>query len=145
MKKISAIIKGAVCVFSVVIMLSGCSQDDKLAQADANAKVTEVAVINILKSLYQQGTPPSGRLIMGQNYSIDIGDKTFNKADLEPYFGNDWNGYVFGEFNAETGSIEYILWSKDPIPSKYKTLLTMADQKLAAEEGVIIGCCPQYY
>lgn len=144
MKK-DLIIKGLICILTAVILFTGCSQEDRLAQANANAMIIRVAVINVLEPLYQQGTPPSGSLIKGQNYSIDVGGKTFNRTDLEQYLGDDWDGYVFGELNEKTGNIEYILWSKDPIPSKYKTLLTMADQKLAAEEGVIIGCYPEYY
>ncbi len=41
--------------------------------------------------------------------------------------------------------VAYILWSENPIPSKYKTLLTKGDQEIASKEGVDIGCYPQYY
>lgn len=144
MKKISAIIKGVVFALAAVIMLAGCSQDDKFAQANANAKVTHNVVLGALDSLYQQGTSPSGSIIKGQDYNIDIGGMTFNKSYTEQYLGENWHGYIFGELDDETG-IVYILWSEDPIPSKYKTLLTEGDQKIAANEGIIIGCYPKYY
>lgn len=144
MKKVSAIIKTAVCVLTVVIILTGCSQEDKLAQADANAMVARNVVLNVLDSLYQEGTSLSGSIIKGQDYNIDIGGITFNKSYLEQYFGENWHGYVFGELDDETG-VAYILWSENPIPSKYKTLLTKGDQEIASKEGVDIGCYPQYY
>ena len=148
MKEIRTIIKVLTCTLAAVIMLAGagCSHEDKQTQANANAMFARTVVLQVFDSLYQQqGTLPSGCIIKGHDYNIEIGDRSFSKAYLEQYLGSDWNGYVFGEFNEKTGSIEYILWSEDPIPSKYKTLLTAGDQELAANEGVIIGCYPQYY
>lgn len=118
--------------------LSGYVEKSKIAQANAYAKMVHTSCMAYITQQYVDGNEISG-VIEGVGTDIAIGG---TDADMVNYLGEDFTGYVYGYADGDSFAVEYVLWSADPIPEKYRYQLTDSEQESLADEGIIIGCYP---
>ena len=109
-------------------------------QADDTAKKAHVAASTVLTNLAITGTEIDGRTFENNGTVFIFGSNEVNAAD---YLGSYFTGYVYGVYDAEYGSVQYTLWSNEPIPDEYKRLLTAGEKADLAKQGIIIGCYPE--
>lgn len=108
-------------------------------KADEKAKTMYTAATVSIVQLAVDGTEIDGYSFENSGTVFVFGDTEINAADA---LGNNFSGYVYGEFDSESYSAEYALWSAEPIPDEYKRILTDSEQEALAKEGIIIGCFP---
>lgn len=108
-------------------------------KADEKAKQMHTASAAGLAQLIVEGAEVNGSTFENSGTVFIFGDAEVNTAD---FLGNSFSGYVYGEFDSETYSSLYALWSAEPIPDEYKRVLTDSEQEALAGEGIIIGCYP---
>lgn len=108
-------------------------------KADEKAKTMHTAAAAGLAQLAVEGTQIDGYTFENSGTVFIFGDAEVNTAD---FLGNSFSGYVYGEFDSETYSSLYALWSAEPIPDEYRRVLTDSEQEALAKEGIIIGCYP---
>lgn len=113
-------------------------RNSKISQANANAKWVHTASTATIVQEYVDGNEYSG-VIEGSGTNFTIGGKKF---DMSNYLSSDFSGYVYGYVNEKTFSVEYTLWSKDPIPKEYRHQLTKEEQEQLADKKIFIGCFP---
>ncbi|MDE6745719.1 MAG: hypothetical protein K2J72_03665, partial [Oscillospiraceae bacterium] len=112
-----------------------------IEKADEKAKTMHTAASAGLTQLFIEGADISGYKFENSGTVFSFGGTEINTAD---YLGNNFSGYVCGGFDSETGSVEYALWSAEPIPDEYKRVLTDSEQEALAKKGIIIGCYPAF-
>lgn len=66
-------------------------------------------------------------------------------ADLKAYLGEDYEGYYYVYINPDTYSVNFALWSEQPIPDSCKYQFTEQEQSKLWRDGVRIGCYPLIY
>lgn len=113
-------------------------KSSRLTQANANAKNVHTACTATVVQEYVDGNEYSGA-IEGSPDGFTIGGK---KIDVSQYLGPNYFGYAYGYVNESTFSVEYTMWSQDPIPDEYKHQLTKEEQDKLAGEKIFIGCFP---
>lgn len=118
--------------------IGGYVRSSKISQANANAKNVHTCCTATVVQEYVDGNEYSG-VIEGSGTNFTVGGK---KLDVSNYLWSDFSGYVYGYVNEKTLSVEYTLWSKDPIPKEYRHQLTKEEQEQLADKKVFIGCFP---
>ncbi|MDE5576854.1 MAG: hypothetical protein K2J11_05670 [Oscillospiraceae bacterium] len=114
-------------------------QKSKITQANANAKMGYTAVASLLVYAGIDNEPLSGSEITGSGASFDFGGTA---KDGTEFLGENMNGYFYGKYDPSIYSVDYIVWSKDPIPDNLKKQLSADEQQKLAEQGTYIGCYP---
>ncbi|MDE7302175.1 MAG: hypothetical protein K2N60_02520 [Oscillospiraceae bacterium] len=112
----------------------------KISSANANAKMCHTTVMTTLIQAVIDDQAFSGSEISNSgkaNFSIGG-----TEVDCTDYLGESFEGYVYGEFDGEDCTVNYILWSEDPIPDNMKKPLSYDEQTELAEQGTYIGCYP---
>lgn len=110
-----------------------------LSKADEKAKQIHTAASASIAQMYVEGIEVNGGKFENSGTVFIFGDTESNMAEL---LGNSFSGYVYGVFEYKTYSVEYALWSAEPIPEEYKRKLTDSEQEALAKQGIIIGCYP---
>lgn len=110
-----------------------------LSKADEKAKQIHTAASASIAQMYVEGIEVNGGKFENSGTVFIFGDTESNMAEL---LGNSFSGYVYGVFEYETYSVEYALWSAEPIPEEYRRKLTDSEQEALAKQGIIIGCYP---
>lgn len=113
-------------------------EESRQASANSNAKAYHTAVASMLTMSSIEGTEFAGDEFSGSGMAVSIGGEEF---DISDYFYVGDEGYVYGEFDPVMYSVNYILWSKKPIPDELKHQLSSEDMQKLADEGVYIGQC----
>lgn len=113
-------------------------EESRQASANSNAKAYHTAVASMLTMSSIEGTEFAGDEFSGSGMAVSIGGEEF---DISDYFYVGDEGYVYGEFDPVMYSVNYILWSKKPIPDELKYQLSSEDMQKLADEGVYIGQC----
>lgn len=111
----------------------------KIAAANANAKTVHTASMVELTVAAIDGDVLSGSEISASGAEFYFGSR---KSDLTDYLGESFSGYAYGEFVPEEYTVEYVIWSEEPIPDDLKRPLSSEEQKELAEQGTYIGCYP---
>ncbi len=111
----------------------------KISSANANAKTVYTALAVQLTDMAIDDEAVKGSVIEGDGADISIGGE---KYDLSDYLGDEFHGYIYGECDPDTYSVNYVLWSDDPIPENYKDQISRDEQESLADDGVYIGCYP---
>ncbi|MDE7303720.1 MAG: hypothetical protein K2N60_10430 [Oscillospiraceae bacterium] len=144
----ASIVIAVVAVSAIVVISKGAAMSGGLSltaeavvDADEKAKLMHTAASAGLTQLFIEGADISGYKFENSGTVFSFGGTEINTAD---YLGNNFSGYVCGGFDSETGSVEYTLWSAEPIPDEYKRVLTDSEQEALAKEGIIIGCYPAF-
>lgn len=120
--------------------MSGYVKKSKIAEANANAKMVHTSCSVSVAQRYADGDENlAGGAIEGSGTDFTVGGV---KVDMSNYLGNDFTGYSYGYANENTFAVEYTMWSKQPIPEKYKRQLTAEEQEELSESGIVIGCYP---
>lgn len=119
----------------------------KCAHTAISSAVTMLGIYNFDFGVYNNatsasfGAPNSNGVIEivwdGVSYTPDDDD-----VDLVSYLGESFDGYAYVVFNPDTYSVQYALWSQDPIPEKYKHRLTEDEIDQSARKGSVVGCYP---
>ncbi len=113
--------------------------ESRIFAANANSKTVYTALAVQLTEMAIDGETVKGSVIEGKDLDISIGGK---KYDLSDYLGDEFHGYVYGECDPDTYSVNYVLWSDDPIPDEYRHQLDRDEQDTLADDGTCIGCYP---
>lgn len=145
----ASIVIAVVAIAAIVVVSNGASVTNgglsvnaaAVERADEKAKTMFVAAAAGLTQLFIDGKEVSGTEFENSGTVFSFGGTEVNTAD---YLGNSFSGYVWGAFDSEMGTVEYALWSAEPIPDEYKRALTDSEQEALAKEGIIIGCYPSY-
>ncbi len=111
----------------------------KISSANANAKTMYTAIAVQLTEMAIDDETVKGSVIEGNGADVSIGGE---KYDLSDYLGDEFHGYVYGECDPDTYSVNYVLWSNDPIPDEYKYQFDRDEQDTFADDGIYIGCYP---
>lgn len=111
----------------------------KISSSIANAKTVYTALAVQLTEMAIDDETVKGSVIEGNGLDISIGGE---KYDLTDYLGDEFHGYFYGECDPGTYSVNYVLWSDDPIPENYKDQISRDEQEDLADDGVYIGCYP---
>lgn len=114
----------------------------KKASANANAKICFTALASELTMMAIDGETVSGTVAEGSGYNAVIGNAEKSMSD---YLGEDFSGYFYAEIDPEIYSVNYVVWSEDPLTDEYKRVLTSDEQDTLAEQGIFIGCHPLSY
>lgn len=118
--------------------IGGYVRKSMIAQANANAKTVHTScMVMIVQELVSNDKELSG-VIEGTGTDFTIGGERYDFSDL---LGEDFTGYSYGYAN-KSDTVEWTLWSKDPIPEAYKKRLTKEEQDKLAGEKIFIGCFP---
>lgn len=115
-------------------------EKSKQAAANANAKSCHTAVTAMLVQAIVDDRAYSGSTVSnngGTAFSFGGTD-----ADCSAYLGESFTGYAYGEFDPDSGAVDYMLWSEEPIPDSMKHMITADEQQEYAEQGIYIGCYP---
>lgn len=118
--------------------MSDYVKQSKITQANANAKNVHTCCTVAVVQEYVDGKELSG-VIEGSDTDFTIGEE---KIDVSNYLGPDFFGYAYGYVD-ERSSVEWTLWSRQPIPDEYKHQLTDEEQEELNEKGITIGCYPR--
>ncbi|MDE5993712.1 MAG: hypothetical protein K2G87_11760, partial [Oscillospiraceae bacterium] len=120
--------------------MSNYIQKSRITQTNANAKTCHTAVTAILVQALIDDRAFSGSEISNSNGTMfRLGS---SETDCANYLGDSFEGYVYGEFDDENCNVNYILWSKEPIPDNLKKPISRDEQSELAEQGTYIGCYP---
>ncbi|MDE7279940.1 MAG: hypothetical protein K2N26_09480, partial [Oscillospiraceae bacterium] len=111
----------------------------KITQANANAKTYFTAAASLLVHAGIDNEPLSGSNITGSGANFDFGGTAKDGTGL---VFEDIEGYFYGEYDPDIYSVDYMLWSKDPISDDMKHKISSEEQKEYAEQGIYIGCYP---
>lgn len=114
-------------------------QKSKITQANSNAKMYFTAAASLLVYAGIDDEPLSGSEITGSGASFDFGGTA---KDGTEFLGENMNGYFYGEYDPGIYSVDYIVWSEDPIPDNMKKQFSYDEQTELAEQGTYIGCYP---
>lgn len=118
--------------------MGGYVRKSMIAQANANAKTVHTScMVMIVQELVSNDKKLSG-VIEGNGTDFTIGGERYDFSDL---LGEDFTGYSYGYAN-KSDTVEWTLWSKNPIPEAYKKPLTREEQDKLAGEKIFIGCYP---
>lgn len=115
-------------------------EKSKQTAANANAKSCQTAVTAMLVQAIVDDRAYSGSTVSnngGTAFSFGGTD-----TDCSAYLGESFTGYAYGEFDPDSGTVDYMLWSEEPIPDGMKHLITADEQQEYAEQGIYIGCYP---
>lgn len=155
--KMIKLLKNVMCAVAVIFCmaaLSGCG-GSKVSASDAYswAKTVNDAVSSELDRAAFGGkgfgtVSGTASLSFGNvtngNYSIKwSGVSSHPDLDLEYVLLSDFDGYAYVEFDPVTYTVEYALWSPEPIPEKYKHRLSPDEVKQSEKDGAVVGCYPQ--
>lgn len=144
------LLTAALCAAIVVIVAitafslgrSGQAPDinaSALSAADEKAKKIHNTATASIAQMYVEGVEVNGGKFENSGTVFIFGDTEKNMAEL---LGNSFSGYVYGVFDYEAYTVEYALWSAEPIPEEYKRKLTDSERETLSKSGVIIGCYP---
>lgn len=111
----------------------------KTAQANANAKTYFTAAATLLVHAGIDDEPLSGSAITGSGVNFDFGGTAKDGTGI---VFEDIKGYFYGEYDPDTYSVDYMLWSEEPIPDEMKHKISLEEQEEYAEQGIYIGCYP---
>lgn len=112
----------------------------KTAQANANAKNCYTVATATLVQAFIEDKAFSGSEISNSGGTVFSFGST--EVDCSDYLGEDFKGYAYGEFDPDSGTVDYMLWSEEPIPDNMKKQLSSDEQTELAEQGTYIGCYP---
>lgn len=120
--------------------MSNYIQKSKISSANANAKMCHTTVMATLVQAFIDNKAFSGSVISNNGgATLSFGG---TETDCSNYLGESFEGYVYGEFDGKECTVDYMLWSKDPIPDNMKKRLSHDEQTELAEQGTYIGCYP---
>lgn len=111
----------------------------KTAQANANAKTYFTAAATLLVHAGIDDEPLSGSAITGSGVNFDFGGTAKDGTGI---VFEDIKGYFYGEYDPDTYSVDYMLWSEEPIPDEMKHKIPLEEQEEYAKQGIYIGCYP---
>lgn len=111
----------------------------KQTSANAYAKTYFTTAAALLTQAAIKEEIISGGEVSGSGTSFDFGSTVI---DAEDYLGDYATGYFYGEYDADSYSVEYILLSEEPISDNMKHLISSEEQQEYAEQGIYIGCYP---
>ena len=117
--------------------------NSRQSAANANAKMAFTALSAHLTQMSIQGETFSGYIAENNGGTTFVIDGI--EQDLYDYLGSEFTGYCYAEIDSETYSVNFALWSEEPIPDEYKYQLSEYLMEYAASEGNIIGCYPASY
>lgn len=117
-------------------------RESKLSSVNANAKLYHTAAAVLLTEAGINNEPLSGSEISGSDHTFYFGNTVKDGID---YLGENAKGYFYGEYNPNYYSVQYIIWSEDPIPDNLKKQLSYDEQNELAKQGTYIGCYPLQY
>lgn len=115
-------------------------EKSKMTAANANAKSCHTAVTAMLVQAIVDDRAYSGSTVSnngGTAFSFGGTD-----TDCSAYLGESFTGYAYGEFDPDSGTVDYMLWSEEPIPDGIKHKISSDEQQEYAEQGIYIGCYP---
>lgn len=115
-------------------------EKSKLSAANANAKSCHTSAMVVLTqaAIYDE-TIGGSEISNDGGIMFRFGD---TETDCSDYLGESFTGYVYGEFDFDDCSVDFMLWSEEPIPDGMKHLISSEEQQEYAEQGVYIGCYP---
>lgn len=111
----------------------------KTAQANANAKTYFTAAATLLVYAGIDDEPLSGSAITGSGVNFDFGGTAKDGTGI---VFEDIKGYFYGEYEPDMYSVDYMLWSEEPVPDEMKHKISLEEQEEYAEQGIYIGCYP---
>lgn len=122
-------------------------EKSKMTAANANAKSCHTSAMVVLTQAVVGGKKFGGSEISNNGGTIlNDGGTMFRfgdtEADCSDYLGESFTGYVYGEFDFDDCSVDFMLWSEEPIPDSMKHMITADEQQEYAEQGTYIGCYP---
>lgn len=122
-------------------------EKSKMTAANANAKSCHTSAMVVLTQAVVGGKKFGGSEISNSGGTIlNDGGTMFRfgdtEADCSDYLGESFTGYVYGEFDFDDCSVDFMLWSEEPIPDSMKHMITADEQQEYAEQGIYIGCYP---
>lgn len=128
-------------IFNMTAGIGSSPNISALEEADRNASSVFSASGAGLTELFLSGTTIEGYTFENDGTVFTYGNQ---KTDISFFVGNDFSGYVYGEFECSSNSAEvvYALWSAKPIPDEYKRVLTDSEQEALVKKRIIIGCYP---
>lgn len=122
-------------------------EKSKMTAANANAKSCHTSAMVVLTQAVVGGKKFGGSEISNSGGTIlNDGGTMFRFGDTDvdcsDYLGESFTGYVYGEFDFDDCSVDFMLWSEEPIPDSMKHMITADEQQEYAEQGIYIGCYP---
>lgn len=122
-------------------------EKSKTTAANANAKSCHTSAMVVLTQAVVGGKKFGGSEISNSGGTIlNDGGTMFRFGDTDvdcsDYLGESFTGYVYGEFDFDDCSVDFMLWSEEPIPDSMKHMITADEQQEYAEQGIYIGCYP---
>lgn len=122
-------------------------EKSKMTAANANAKSCHTSAMVVLTQAVVGGKKFGGSEISNSGGIIlNDGGTMFRFGDTDvdcsDYLGESFTGYVYGEFDFDDCSVDFMLWSEEPIPDSMKHMITADEQQEYAEQGTYIGCYP---
>ncbi|MGN0675383.1 MAG: hypothetical protein ACI4KG_06505 [Oscillospiraceae bacterium] len=114
----------------------------KIASVNSNAKMCFTALASELTVMAIEGETVNGTVAEGSGCNAVIGNTEKSMSD---YLGEDFSGYFYAEIDPEIYSVNYVVWSEEPIADEYKRVITSYEQETLAEQKIFIGCYPLSY
>lgn len=114
----------------------------KTASVNSNAKMCFTALASELTVMAIEEETVNGTVAEGSGCNAVIGNTEKSMSD---YLGEDFSGYFYAEIDPEIYSVNYVVWSEEPIADEYKRVITSDEQETLAEQEIFIGCYPLSY
>lgn len=118
--------------------LGNYMKKSKLSLANANSKSAYTAIATQMVKMEIDGETIKSDTVTGVGSIVTIDGKEF---DLTDYLG-EISGYIYAEIDPNAYAINFALWSEEPIPDKYKRILSNDEKTALMDDGIIIGCYP---
>ena len=113
----------------------------KLTAANAKSKLAYTAISTQMIKMEIDGETIKSDTVTGVGSIVTIDGKEF---DLTDYLGES-SGYIYAEINPDNCAVNFVVWSEEPIPEKYKHQLSDEEQQKLMGDGIFIGCYPYTY
>lgn len=117
-------------------------EKSKQTSANVHAKTYFTTAAALLTQAAIEEEIISGGEVSGSGTSFDFGSTVM---DAEDYLGDYAAGYFYGEYDPYYYSVEYIIWSEEPIPDSMKHKPDSGELDEFAQQGTYIGCYPRPY
>ncbi len=117
-------------------------EKSKHTSANVHAKTYFTTAAALLTQAAIEEEIISGGEVSGSGTSFDFGSTVM---DAEDYLGDYAAGYFYGEYDPYYYSVEYIIWSEEPIPDSMKHKPDSGELDEFAQQGTYIGCYPRPY